>query len=143
MFRPKKIKYAKHQRGRLKCKSAGSYRIFPNSSFHYTIISTDTCYVTSLHLDVAIKIIKRKLFRKGVLRLHVFPDKPFTSKSIGSRIGKGKGAVSLWKAKLTPGTTLFSISGVPETVVKEAFISISKKFPCSLAFSIKKSSAVS
>lgn len=131
-LRPKRIKFAKYQRGRLKCSSPGIQDLLATNLPSFTLISTESCYVTNNHLSVAIKLIKKKLVRKGILRLHVFPDKPFTSKSIGARMGKGKGAISIWKAKVSPGSVIFSISGVSETIVVDAFNSISKKFPCSV-----------
>lgn len=143
MFRPKKIKYIKHQRGRLKNIEHKTVAYFPCSSLGYNFTSTVTCYLTSLHLDVAVKLIKKKLARKGILRMRIFPDKPFTSKSIGSRMGKGKGAISSWKAKVTPGITLFSVSGVPAPLIHEAFNLVVCKIPCQLALISRKSSAKS
>ncbi|MAY74468.1 MAG: 50S ribosomal protein L16 [Phycisphaerae bacterium] len=141
MIRPKKIKFIKNHRGNLKNTEHKSVVFFPCALPSFDFVSATSCYLTSLHLEVAVKIIKKKLARKGILRLRIFPDKPFTSKSIGSRIGKGKGAVSCWKAKVKPGIVIFSVSGVPLAALLEALLLVKDKIPCSLVLNSLKSSA--
>ena len=85
--------------------------------------------ITAKQIEAARRAITRKIKRKGKVWICIFPDLPITAKATESRMGKGKGAVSHWVARVGGGTTLFEICGVPMHVASEALRSGSKKLP--------------
>jgi large subunit ribosomal protein L16 len=114
---PKKVKYRKHQRGRIKGKDFKGSRI---EFGEYAIKSLDPGFLTERELEAARRAMARYMKRGGEVWLRVFPDKPITAKPLESRMGKGKGEVDHFSAKVRPGRIIFEIAGVSPSIAKEA-----------------------
>lgn len=125
-LQPKKTKYKKARKGRLKKLEFKSNTI----RFGEVGLKAEVSgMITARQIESARRAIARKVKRKGKIWICVFPDLPITAKPTESRMGKGKGAVSYWVARVRGGTTLFEICGVPFHVATEALLSGSKKLP--------------
>ncbi len=125
-LQPKKTKYRKTRKGRLKNLEFKSNTIkFGELGLKAQVSGM----ITARQIESARRAITRKIKRKGKIWICIFPDLPITSKPAESRMGKGKGAVSHWVAKVKGGTTLFEVCGIPTHVAVEALKSGSKKLP--------------
>jgi len=116
-LQPKRTKYKKIRKGNLKKLE------FKANSLKFGDIGLKALtsgIINARQIESARRTISRKIKRKGKIWLRIFPDLPITSKPTESRMGKGKGAVSYWGAKIKGGTTLFEICGVPNHIAKEA-----------------------
>jgi len=125
-LQPRKTKYKKTRKGKLKKLE------FKSNTLRFGEIglkSQVAGLVSAKQIEAARRAIVRKIKRKGKIWICIFPDLPVTSKPAESRMGKGKGAVSHWVAKVRGGTTLFEICGVPHHVAADALQSGSKKLP--------------
>ena len=85
--------------------------------------------ITARQIEAARRTITRKIKRKGKLWICIFPDLPITAKPTESRMGKGKGSVAYWVARIRGGTTLFEVCGIPKHIAMEALRAGSKKLP--------------
>ncbi|MDH3674809.1 MAG: 50S ribosomal protein L16 [Anaerolineae bacterium] len=131
MLMPKRVKYRKQMRGRLKGKaSRGSDVVFGE----FGLQATEGCWMTSRQIEAARRAIVRYVRRGGKLWIRVFPDKPVTAKPAETRMGSGKGSVDHWVAVIKPGRVLFEIAGVPEDAAKEAMRLASHKLPIKTQF---------
>ena len=114
---PKRVKYRKVQRG---CRSglatAGTNLAFGECGLK----SLDRGWLSGIQIEACRVAINRYLKRKGRLWIRVFPDKPVTKKPIETRMGKGKGNPELWVAVIKPGTMIFELGGVPESMARDA-----------------------
>ena len=122
-LQPRKTKYKKTQKGKLKKLK------FKNNKIKFGEIglkSISSGTINARQIEAARKAIVRKIKRKGKIWICIFPDLPITAKPTESRMGKGKGSVSHWVARVRGGTTLFEVCGVPENVGIEALIAGSK-----------------
>ncbi|NOY78423.1 MAG: 50S ribosomal protein L16 [Calditrichaeota bacterium] len=126
MLMPKRVKYRKVQRGRMKGKA---YRGSKLSFGSYGLKALESAWITSRQIEAARVAITRHVRRGGKLWIRIFPDKPFTKKPAETRMGKGKGAPEYWVAVVKPGRILFELEGVPEDVAKEAMRLASHKLP--------------
>jgi len=126
MLMPKRVKYRKVQRGRMKGKA---YRGSKLSFGSYGLKALEAAWITSRQIEAARVAITRHVKRGGKLWIRIFPDKPFTKKPAETRMGKGKGAPEYWVAVVKPGRILFELEGVPEDVAKEAMRLASHKLP--------------
>ncbi len=126
MLSPKKTKYKKMQRGRLKGKALCNFKL---NYGNYGIQSLDCIWLTSNQIEAVRKTITRYIKKVGKLWIKIFPDKPITARSAESRMGAGKGAVEYWVAVIKPGTVLFEISGVSKEIALEALKIASYKLP--------------
>ena len=126
MLQPKKTKYRKAQKGRMKGNSGRGYRL---SNGMYGIKSLDSNFLTSRQIEAARIAATRYMKREGHLWIKIFPDKPITKKPLEVRMGKGKGAVEYWVAVVKPGRILFEIGGVSLDVAKEALRLAAQKLP--------------
>ena len=131
MLQPKRTKYRKVQKGRMKGNS-GRGTILSNGM--YGIKSLDSNFLTSRQIEAARIAATRFMKREGQLWIKIFPDKPITKKPLEVRMGKGKGAVEYWAAVVKPGRILFEIDGVSETIAKEALYKASAKLPIKTKF---------
>jgi large subunit ribosomal protein L16 len=123
-LQPKKTKFRKTKKGKLKPWEFKSNKIrFGELGLRSEVAGL----ITARQIEAARRAIARKLKRKGKIWICIFPDIPITSKPSESRMGKGKGAVSHWVAKVKGGTTLFEICGVPLHIAIEALKSGGKK----------------
>ena len=124
--RPRNVKYKKTRKGKL-----GKLEFKANKlSFgEVGLKAAESGVITSKQIEAARQAIVRKIKRKGKVWIKIFPDTPITKKSTGVRMGKGKGPVSHWGAKIKSGTVLFEICGVNITTVKTAFNTGQAKLP--------------
>ena len=134
MLSPKKTKYRKMQKGRMKGLSQRGHRL---SNGMFGVKALDSVFVTSRQIEAARIAATRYMKREGQLWIKIFPDKPITKKPLEVRMGKGKGALDHYVAVVKPGRILFEISGVPIEVAKEALRLASHKLPIKTKF-IKK-----
>lgn len=131
MLMPKRTKYRKMHRGRMKG-TAGRGNII--SFGEYGLQALEPCWMTSRQIEAARRAIVRHVKRGGKLWIRVFPDKPVTSKPAETRMGGGKGAVDHWVAVVKPGRMIFEISGVQEDAAREAMRLASHKLPIRTRF---------
>ena len=134
MLSPKKTKFKKQQRGRLKGKASSGNTI---NFGDYAIQALEPTWLTSRQIEATRRTITRYTKRGGKLWITVFPDKPITARAAESRMGSGKGALDYWVAKVKPGTILFELSGVNYELAREAMTIASYKLPIRTKF-IKK-----
>ena len=126
MLQPRKTKFRKQQKGRMKGLSQRGH-VLSNGTFG--IKSLDSSFVTARQIEAARIAATRYMKREGTLWIKIFPDKPITKKPLEVRMGKGKGAVEYWAAVVKPGRILFELGGVPEPVAKEALRLAAQKLP--------------
>ncbi len=126
MLMPKRTKYRKQQRGRLKGKS---YRANTLAFGDYGIQALEPHYITTNQIEAARVAMTRTMKRGGKVWIRIFPDKPYTKKPLETRMGKGKGNVETWVAKVLPGRIMFEIAGVSEDVAMEALRLAIHKLP--------------
>ena len=117
MLQPKKTKYRKTQKGKLKGNAQRGAQIAFGS---FAIKSLDEGFINARQIEAARIAVTRYMKREGKVWIRIFPDKPMTSKPAEVRMGKGKGAVDHWVASIRPGRVLFEADGVPFEVAKEA-----------------------
>lgn len=108
MLMPKRVKYRKQMRGRMKGKS---YRGADVNFGDYGLKALDCGYLTARQIEAARRAIVHEMKRRGKVWVRVFPDKPYTKRAAETRMGKGKGAVDHWVAVIRPGRILFEIGG--------------------------------
>ena len=135
MLSPKKTKYRKMQKGRMKGLSQRGHRL---SNGMFGVKALDSVFVTSRQIEAARIAATRYMKREGQLWIKIFPDKPITKKPLEVRMGKGKGALDHYVAVVKPGRILFEISGVPIAVAKEALRLASQKLPVKTKFVIAR-----
>jgi large subunit ribosomal protein L16 len=131
MLMPRRVKYRKKQRGRMKGNAnKGNYVAFG----HYGMKAMDSAWITSRQIEAARVAMTRYIKRGGKVWIRIFPDKPVTQKPAETRMGKGKGAPEYWVAVVKTGRVLFEIEGVPEETAKEAMRLASHKLPIKTKF---------
>ena len=127
MLMPKRTKHRKQFRGSMRGKAMSGNRI---SNGEYGIVATEPCWIRSNQIEAARVAMTRYIKRGGKVFIKIFPDKPVTHRPLGTRMGKGKGAVEYWVAVVKPGRVMFEISGVPEETAREALRLATHKLPC-------------
>lgn len=135
MLQPRKTKYRKQQKGRMKGLSTRGHRL---SNGTFGIKSLDYSFITSRQIEAARIAATRYMKREGSLWIKIFPDKPITKKPLEVRMGKGKGAVEYYAAVVKPGRIMFEIGGVPHSVAKEALRLASQKLPVKTKFVVAR-----
>lgn len=126
MLEPKKRKYRKEFRGRLKGKSQrGSSLAFGE----FGLKAVGRGWLSSRQIEAGRRAITHTLKRGGKLWIRVFPNKPVTAKPAGQRLGQGKGDIDRYVAVITPGRIIYEVAGVPEDLVKDAFSRAAAKMP--------------
>jgi len=131
MLMPKRVKYRKQMRGRMKGRASRGAEI---SFGEYGLQALEPCWMTSRQIEAARRAIVRYVRRGGKVWIRVFPDKPVTAKPAETRMGSGKGSVDHWVAVIKPGRVLFEIAGVPEEDAKEAMRLAAHKLPIKTQF---------
>ncbi len=117
MLMPKRVKWRKQMRGRMKGKaSRGTEVTFGD----YGLQALEPGWVTARQIEAARRTLVRYMRRRGKVWIRIFPDKPVTQRAAETRMGKGKGAVDHWVAVVKPGRMLFELSGLSEEGAKEA-----------------------
>ena len=127
MLLPKRVKYRRQQRGRMKGKATRGNFV---SNGEYGIMATEPCWITSNQIEAARIAMTRYTKRGGQVWIKIFPDKPITEKPAETRMGSGKGSPEYWVAVVKPGRVMFEIAGVPEETAREALRLASHKLPC-------------
>ncbi len=131
MLMPKRVKYRKKQRGRMKGNAQkGNYVAFG----HFGLKAMESAWITSRQIEAARVAMTRYIKRGGKVWIRIFPDKPVTQKPAETRMGKGKGAPEYWVAVVKTGRIMFEIEGVPEEIAKEAMRLASHKLPIKTKF---------
>lgn len=126
MLLPKRVKYRRVHRGRLKGKaSRGNFVAYGD----YGIAATEPAWITSNQIEAARIAMTRYIKRGGRVWITVFPDRPLTKKPLGTRMGSGKGTPEFWIANIHPGRVMFEIGGVSEEVAREALRRAIDKLP--------------
>jgi large subunit ribosomal protein L16 len=131
MLMPKRTKYRKMHRGRMKGKAGRGNTL---SFGDYGLQALEPCWMTSRQIEAARRAIVRYVKRGGKLWIRIFPDKPVTSKPAETRMGGGKGAVDHWVAVVKPGRMIFEMAGVQEEQAREAMRLASHKLPIKTRF---------
>lgn len=137
MLLPKRTKFRKQHRGRLRGQASRGNKI---SYGDYALQSLEPTWLTSRQIEATRRTITRYTKRGGKLWITVFPDKPVTFRAAESRMGSGKGAVEYWVAVVKPGKILFEMSGVPLELAKAAMKTASYKLPIKTKFITKEES---
>ena len=131
MLQPKRTKFRKAQKGRMKGISQRGNQL---SNGMFGIKSLDSKFITSRQIEAARIAATRYMKREGQLWIKIFPDKPITKKPLEVRMGKGKGNVEYWVALVQPGKVMFEMAGVEEEQAREAFRLASAKLPVKTHF---------
>ena len=126
MLMPKRVKYRKQFRGRMRGQAKGGSEL---QSGEYGLQALQAGWITSLQIEAMQQTIVRNMRLRGKYWIRIFPDKPVTVKPAETRMGKGKGSVDHWVAVVKPGRIMFEISGVPEDVAREALRLATYKLP--------------
>ena len=134
MLQPKRTKYRKQHKGRIKG-NAGRGHLVSFGSFG--LKSVDPGRLTSRQIESARIALTRFMKREGKVWIRIFPDKPITSKPAEVRMGKGKGALDHWVAVIKPGTIMFEVDGVSVETAREALRLAAQKLPCLTSFVIR------
>ena len=135
MLQPKKTKYRRRQKGRMKGNAQRGNQLAFGS---FGIKALDAAWITGRQIEAARQAITRHMKREGQLWIRIFPDKPITKKPAEVRMGKGKGAPEGFVAPVTPGRILMEIEGVSYEVAKEALRLGSQKFPIITKFVVRR-----
>jgi large subunit ribosomal protein L16 len=135
MLQPKKTKYRRRQKGRMKGNAQRGNQIAFGT---FAIKALDTTWITGRQIEAARQAIVRHMKREGQIWIRIFPDKPITKKPAEVRMGKGKGAPEGFVAPVTPGRILVEIEGVPFEVAKEALRLGSQKLPIKTKFLVRR-----
>ena len=133
MLQPKRTKFRKAQKGRMKGISQRGNQL---SNGMFGIKSLDSKFITSRQIEAARIAATRYMKREGQLWIKIFPDKPITKKPLEVRMGKGKGAPEYFVAVVKPGKIMFEVAGVPIDIAKEALRLASQKLPVKTKFVI-------
>jgi len=134
MLSPKRTKYRKFHRNRMKGKATRGNEI---SFGDYGLQALEPSWITSRQIEAARRTITRYTKRGASLWIRIFPDKTVTARAAESRMGSGKGAVDYWVAVVKPGTILFEIASVPEEIARAALNLAAYKLPIKTKFIIK------
>jgi large subunit ribosomal protein L16 len=125
MLMPKRVKWRKQMRGRMKGKELRGAQI---SFGEYGLQALEPGWVTARQLEAARRTIVRTMKRRGKVWIRIFPDKPYTQKPPETRMGKGKGNVEYWVSVVKPGRVMFEVAGLSEDIAREALNSARYKF---------------
>ena len=135
MLMPKRVKYRRVQRGRLKGKATRGNTI---SNGQYGLVAMEPAWITANQIEAARIAMTRYIRRGGQVWIKVFPDKPITEKPAETRMGSGKGSPEYWVAVVKPGRVLFEMDGVSEEIAREAMRLAMHKLPIKCKFMAKE-----
>ncbi|MBT8298184.1 MAG: 50S ribosomal protein L16 [Maribacter sp.] len=135
MLQPKRTKFRKMQKGRMKGNSGRGHRL---SNGMFGIKSLDSSFLTSRQIEAARIAATRYMKREGQLWIKIFPDKPITKKPLEVRMGKGKGAPEYFVAVVKPGRIMFEVGGVSQEIAKEALRLAAQKLPVKTKFVVAR-----
>ncbi len=126
MLMPKRVKYRKQFRGRMRGNAKGGTTLLQGD---FGLQALEPGWITSRQIEAVRRAMVRHMRRRGKYWIRIFPDKPVTAKPAETRMGKGKGSVDHWVAVVKPGRIMFEISGVTDDVAREALERGSFKLP--------------
>jgi len=135
MLQPKKQKYRKQQKGRMKGNAQRGHQLAFGS---FGIKTLQESWITGRQIEAARQAVTRYMKREGQIWIRIFPDKPVTKKPAEVRMGKGKGAPEYYVARVTPGRIIFEAEGVPLEVAKEALRLAAQKLPVTTKFIVRR-----
>ncbi len=135
MLQPKKTKYRKQQKGRMKGNSHRGNQLAFGS---FGIKALEEEWLTGRQIEAARQAVTRYMKREGQIWIRIFPDKPVTKKPAEVRMGKGKGAPEYFVARVSPGRILFEAEGVPLNIAKEALRLAAQKLPITTKFVVRR-----
>ena len=135
MLQPRKTKFRKQQKGKMKGNSNRGHQLAFGS---FGIKTLETAWLTGRQIEAARQAVTRHMKREGQIWINVFPDKPITKKPAEVRMGKGKGAPEYFVARVTPGRIIFEAEGVPLAVAKEAMRLAAQKLPVITKFVVRR-----
>ena len=135
MLQPRKTKFRKQQKGRMKGNSGRGNQLAYGT---FGIKSLDSNFINSRQIEAARIAATRYMKREGSLWIKIFPDKPITKKPLEVRMGKGKGNVEYWAAVVKPGRVLFEVAGVPQAIAQEALRLATQKLPVKTKFIVAR-----
>ncbi|MCK9203222.1 MAG: 50S ribosomal protein L16 [Bacteroidales bacterium] len=135
MLQPKKTKYRKQQKGKMKGNAGRGHQLAFGS---FGIKTLEEAWLTGRQIEAARQAITRHMKREGQIWIRIFPDKPVSKKPAEVRMGKGKGAPEYFVARVTPGRILFEIDGVPLIIAKEALRLGAQKLPVQTQTVVRK-----
>ena len=125
MLMPKRVKYRKQMRGRMRGKATRGAKILNGD---YALQALEPGWVSARQIEAARRSIVRTMKRRGKVWIRIFPDKPITKRAAESRMGKGKGAVEYWAAVVKPGRIMFEVGGLDENTSMDALKRAKYKF---------------
>ncbi|MHC4573556.1 MAG: 50S ribosomal protein L16 [Planctomycetota bacterium] len=128
---PKRVKYRKSQRGRMKGNASRSSFV---AFGEYGLQALESSWISAKSIEAGRVAATHFLHREGKVYLRIFPHKPVSSKPLETRMGKGKGEPEFWVARVRPGTVMFEIGGVAEAVAKQALARVAHKMPIRCRF---------
>ena len=135
MLLPKRVKYRRVQRGRLKGKATRGNKV---TNGEYGLQALEPAWITSNQIEAARIAMTRYIKRNGQVWIKIFPDKPITEKPAETRMGSGKGSPEYWVAVVKPGRVMFELGGVSEETAREALRLASNKLPIKCKFVAKE-----
>lgn len=134
MLMPKRVKYRRVQRGRMKGKATRGNKI---SNGEFGLVAMEPAWITSNQIEAARVAMTRYIKRGGQVWIKIFPDKPVTEKPAETRMGSGKGSPEYWVAVVKPGRVLFEMGGITEEQAREAIRLAMHKLPIRCKFVTK------
>jgi large subunit ribosomal protein L16 len=135
MLAPKKVKYRKRQKGRMRGRPLRGTHV---SFGEYGLMALSPGWITSRQIEAGRIAMTRYVKRGGKIWIRMFPDKPITKKPAETRMGKGKGSPEEWVAVIKPGKIMYEMEGVPLEVAKEAFRLAARKLPIRSRFVVRE-----
>ena len=135
MLQPKKTKFRKMQKGKMKGNAQRGHQLAFGS---FGIKAIDETWITARQIEAARIAVTRYMKRQGQVWIRIFPDKPVTSKPAEVRMGKGKGAPEYWAAVVRPGRVLFECEGVSLEIAQEAMRLAAQKLPVKTKFVVRR-----
>jgi len=135
MLSPKRVKYRKQQKGRMRGKAFRGNTVAFGT---FGLKALECGYLTSQQIEAARIAMTRYVKRGGKIWIRIFPDKPFTRKPAETRMGKGKGSPEGWVAVIRPGRVLYEMEGITEDIAREALRLASHKLPLKTRFVLRE-----
>ena len=135
MLMPKRVKFRRVQRGRMKGKASRGTTLAYGS---YGLVATEPAWISSVQIEAARIAMTRYIKRGGKVWIKIFPDKPITEKPAETRMGSGKGSPEYWVAVVKPGRIMFEMEGVAPEIAREAMRLASHKLPIKCKFIMKE-----
>lgn len=135
MLAPKRVKYRKTHKGRMRGKSHRGSKV---SFGEFGLQATECGWISNRQIEAARVAMTRHIKRGGKVWIRIFPDKPITQKPAETRMGKGKGNPEKWVAVVKPGRVMFELEGVPESVARRAMELASAKLPLKTRFLVRE-----